>query len=97
LKTERETHVRDAADDGYRLDAVGTASGKGICVIGKGSDLSVVLKQDRERVQRSGVERLENYLASEIIPIKRQLLAKAVTSEIGVMMTASQKSLVGKH
>ncbi|MFN7673697.1 MAG: dynamin family protein [Betaproteobacteria bacterium] len=55
------------------------------------------IKQDREQVQRSGVERLENYLASEIIPIKRQLLAKAVTSEIGVMMTASQKSLVGKH
>jgi hypothetical protein len=55
------------------------------------------IKEDREQVERSGIERLENYLASEIIPIKRQLLAKAVTSEIGVMMTASQKSLVGKH
>ncbi len=55
------------------------------------------IKEDREQVQRSGIERLENYLASEIIPIKRQLLAKAVTSEIGSMMTASQKSLIGKH
>ena len=55
------------------------------------------IKGDRQQVERSGVERLENYLASEIIPIKRQLLAKAVTSEIGTMMTTSQKSLLGKH
>jgi len=55
------------------------------------------IKGDRQQVERSGVERLENYLASEIIPIKRQLLAKAVTSEIGTMMTTSQKSLMGKH
>ena len=55
------------------------------------------IKGDREQVERSGIERLESFLASEIIPIKRQLLAKAVTSEIGTMMTTSQKSLVGKH
>jgi len=55
------------------------------------------IKGDREQVERSGIERLESYLASEIIPIKRQLLAKAVTSEIGTMMTTSQKSLFGKH
>ncbi len=55
------------------------------------------IKEDRSQVQRSGIERLENYLASEIIPIKRQLLAKAVTSEIGSMMTSSHKSLIGKH
>ena len=55
------------------------------------------IKGDRQQIERSGIERLESYLASEIIPIKRQLLAKAVSSEIGTMMTTSQKSLVGKH
>ncbi len=55
------------------------------------------IKNDREQIERSGIERLESYLASEIIPIKRQLLAKAVTSEIGTMMTTSHKSLVGKY
>jgi hypothetical protein len=55
------------------------------------------IKEDRAQVQRSGIERLESYLASEIIPIKRQILAKAVTSEIGTMMMSSHKSLVNKH
>jgi hypothetical protein len=55
------------------------------------------IKEDPAQIQRSGIERLESYLASEIIPIKRQILAKAVTSEIGTMMMASHKSLVGKH
>ena len=55
------------------------------------------IRGDREQVERSGIERLESYLASEIIPIKRLLLAKAVTSEIGSMMTASHKSAVGKY
>lgn len=55
------------------------------------------IKEDRAQIERSGIERLESYLASEIIPIKRQLLAKAVTSEIGSMMTASHKSVVGRY
>ncbi len=55
------------------------------------------IKNDREQVERSGIERLESYLASEIIPVKRQLLAKAVTSEIGSMMMASHRSVVGKY
>jgi len=55
------------------------------------------IKGDREQIERSGIERLESYLASEIIPIKRQLLAKAVTSEIGSMMVSSHKSVVGKY
>lgn len=50
------------------------------------------IKGDRDLVERSGIERLEAYLANEIIPIKRQLLAKAVTSEIGAMMVASHRS-----
>jgi hypothetical protein len=55
------------------------------------------IKDDREQVERSGIARLESYLASEIIPIKRQLLAKAVTSEIGSMMLSSHKSAVSKY
>ncbi len=55
------------------------------------------IKGDREQVERSGIERLESYLASEIVPIKRQLLAKAVTSEIGTMMLASHKSVVKRY
>jgi hypothetical protein len=54
------------------------------------------IKGDRELVERSGIEKLEAYLANEIIPIKRQLLAKAVTSEIGAMMVASHRSCAQK-
>lgn len=50
------------------------------------------IKQDHAVVARSGIERLEQYLANEVIPIKRQLLAKAVAHEIGAMMSASQQS-----
>lgn len=54
------------------------------------------IKGDQEMVERSGIERLEAYLANEIIPVKRQLLAKAVTSEIGAMMVASHRSCTQK-
>lgn len=54
------------------------------------------IKGDPELVERSGIEKLEAYLANEIIPIKRQLLAKAVTSEIGAMMVASHRSCTQK-
>ncbi len=54
------------------------------------------IKGDQELVARSGIEKLEAYLANEIIPIKRQLLAKAVTSEIGAMMVASHRSCTQK-
>jgi Dynamin family len=50
------------------------------------------IRNDRALVQRSGIEKLEQFLANEIIPIKRQLLAKSVTSEIGAMMSASHRS-----
>ena len=54
------------------------------------------IKGDPEMVERSGIEKLEAYLALEIIPIKRQLLAKAVTSEIGAMMGTSHRSCTQK-
>lgn len=54
------------------------------------------IKGDPAIVQRSGIERLETYLANEIVPIKRQLLAKAVTNEIGAMMVSSHRSCAQK-
>jgi hypothetical protein len=54
------------------------------------------IKGDQEMVARSGIEQLEQYLANEIIPTKRQLLAKAVTNEIGTMMIASHRSCAQK-
>lgn len=54
------------------------------------------IKGDEEMVERSGIKRLEGYLANEIIPIKRQLLAKSVMSEIGTMMAASHRSCAQK-
>ncbi|MEO8384716.1 MAG: dynamin family protein [Betaproteobacteria bacterium] len=54
------------------------------------------IKGDDEMVERSGIRRLETYLANEIIPIKRQLLAKSVTSEIGTMMVSSHRSCAQK-
>ena len=50
------------------------------------------IKGDTEMVDRSGVKKLETYLATQIIPIKRQLLAKSVTGEIGTMMATSLRS-----
>lgn len=49
---------------------------------------------DHAMVEKSGIAALEDYLAKEIIPIKRQLLAQSVTNEIGGMMTASHQSSV---
>jgi hypothetical protein len=54
------------------------------------------IKGEPEVVRRSGIERLETYLANEIVPIKRQLLAKAVTNEIGAMMVSSHRSCAQK-
>ncbi len=50
------------------------------------------IKNDDALVKRSGIERLELFLANEIVPIKRQLIAKSVTDEIGTMMASSQSS-----
>ena len=54
------------------------------------------IKGDQAMVELSGIKRLETYLANEIIPIKRQLLAKSVTTEIGTMMITSHRSCVQK-
>jgi hypothetical protein len=53
------------------------------------------VKGDRELLDRSGIVALERYLASEVVPMKRQILCKAVVNEIGGMMMSSRAS-VGK-
>ena len=54
------------------------------------------IKGDAEMVARSGIDELEAHLANKIIPVKRQILAKAVTNEIGAMMIASHRSCAKK-
>ncbi len=54
------------------------------------------IKNDADMVVRSGIERLEQFLANEIIPVKRQLLAKSVSTEIGAMMATSYQGCTQK-
>ncbi|HRE14988.1 MAG TPA: dynamin family protein, partial [Usitatibacteraceae bacterium] len=51
------------------------------------------IREDAGLVRKSGVEALEKYLAQEIVPMKRQILCKAVMSEIGAMMVSSRASV----
>jgi hypothetical protein len=53
------------------------------------------IREDAGLIKRSGIEVLERYLADEIVPMKRQILCKAVVAEIGGMMMSS-RALVGK-
>jgi cell division septum initiation protein DivIVA len=50
------------------------------------------IKGDEAVVARSGIAALEHYLANDVLPIKRQLLARAVAHEIGAMMKNSHQS-----
>jgi hypothetical protein len=51
------------------------------------------VRSDPLLTARSGIDRLERFLAEKIIPVRRQILAKAVMNEIGAMMLASRASL----
>jgi hypothetical protein len=51
------------------------------------------IRGESDLLERSGIERLESFLAEKVIPIRRQILAKAVMNEIGAMMMASRASL----
>ena len=55
------------------------------------------IRGDPALVQRSGIESLERYLGEEVIPMKRQILARAVVSEIGGMMSSSRASIGKKQ
>jgi hypothetical protein len=51
------------------------------------------VRDDAELLERSGIQALERFLAEEIVPMKRQILCKAVVGEIGGMMASSRASL----
>jgi hypothetical protein len=53
------------------------------------------IKGDQAMVEKSGIVALEAYLAEQIVPMKRQILCKAVQNEIGGMMQSS-RALVAK-
>ncbi len=53
------------------------------------------IKGDQAMVDKSGIVKLETYLAEQVVPMKRQILCKAVQSEIGGMMLSS-RALVAK-
>ncbi len=50
------------------------------------------IKGDAAVIARSGIAQLEHYLANDVLPVKRQLLARAVAHEIGAMMKNSHHS-----
>jgi hypothetical protein len=53
------------------------------------------IKGDEALVKKSGIQNLERVLAEEIVPMKRTILCRAVTGEIGGMMMSS-RALVAK-
>ena len=55
------------------------------------------IRGDDALVKKSGIEHLERFLAEDIIPMKRQILAKAVVGEIGGMMSSSRASITKKQ
>jgi len=55
------------------------------------------IREDAGLVKKSGIENLERYLADEIVPMKRQILCKAVVGEIGGMMNSSRASVAQKQ
>jgi len=55
------------------------------------------IREDAGLVNKSGIEALERYMADEIVPMKRQILCKAVVSEIGGMMQSSRASIAKKQ
>jgi hypothetical protein len=55
------------------------------------------IKGDAELLEKSGIEELERYLAESIVPMKRQILCRAVVSEIGGMMNSSRALLAKRQ
>ena len=55
------------------------------------------IREDAGLVKKSGIDVLEKYLADEIVPMKRQILCKAVVNEIGGMMASSRASVAKRQ
>jgi len=55
------------------------------------------IRDDQALIRRSGIEGLERFLGEEVVPMKRQILCKAVVSEIGGMMNSSRASVAKRQ
>ena len=55
------------------------------------------IREDAGLIKKSGIEGLEKFLAEEVVPMKRQILCKAVVNEIGGMMTGSRASVAKRQ
>jgi hypothetical protein len=55
------------------------------------------IREDAGLIKKSGIEALEKFLAEEVVPMKRQILCKAVVNEIGGMMTSSRASVAKRQ
>jgi hypothetical protein len=51
------------------------------------------IRGDHELLRKSGIERLEQILANEIIPLRQEILRASVTKEIGTLVLSSYKSV----
>jgi Dynamin family len=52
------------------------------------------IRQDDGLVRRSGILKLEQLLADDIIPSRRRILSRAVVDEMGAMMASSRQTIV---
>ena len=55
------------------------------------------IREDAGLVRKSGIEALEAYLAQQVVPMRRQILCKAVMNEIGAMMVSSRASVATRQ
>src|SRR3954468_8179179 len=55
------------------------------------------VKDDAELLAKSGIQALERFLGEEVVPMKRQILCRAVVGEIGGMMASSRASIAKKQ
>ena len=55
------------------------------------------VREDAGLLKRSGLEELEKFLADSVVPMKRQILCRAVVNEIGGMMNSSRASIAKKQ
>jgi hypothetical protein len=55
------------------------------------------IKEDPELLAKSGIVELEQFMADSIVPMKRQILCRAVVSEIGGMMNSSRALLAKRQ
>jgi hypothetical protein len=55
------------------------------------------IREDAGLVRKSGIAALEDHLGQKVVPMRRQILCKAVMNEIGSMMVSSRASIANKQ